>query len=49
MPAPIPAPMPAPTEFQGLYGGDGYAGSGYPGYSSDPCEGQRVFGFCPVR
>ena len=41
-------PMPAPTEFQSLYGGGGYAGSGYQGDSSDPCEGQRVFGFCPV-
>jgi hypothetical protein len=30
----------APTSFQGLYQG---------GDRSNDCEGQRVFGFCPVR
>jgi hypothetical protein len=34
------APAPAPTSFQNLYQGGGL---------SNDCEGQRVFGFCPVR
>ena len=34
------APVPAPTSFQSLYQGGGL---------SNDCEGQRVFGFCPVR
>ena len=34
------APLAAPTRFQSLY---------QAGDLSNDCEGQRVFGFCPVR
>jgi hypothetical protein len=33
-------PVPSPASYQSLYQG---------GDLSNDCEGQRVFGFCPVR